>query len=296
LARSILSTIAADVRAATVYQTQDTSSVAQLAASAASFDVDELDASGPFSGGAAGTAGASSSAGSSSTAATSSGTSLGGDESTTALAPGLNGTLQELILDVMRLPRLDELFPAIAGEPGAMPAQAVNVPRPSDVKTIRYFLRQGNAVAASDAATTSLAPDAQLAIGGLVRQTIDRAVRDMAEQSGNTALLESGQVLVAPEVVHVEFRYFDGTAAVDEWIMTERQTMPPAIEVRIWLADRDAVNSPAATYGAAAGSLEGAHMYSETTALPMSQSTGPSATSTDTSDATSSASTTEGEN
>jgi hypothetical protein len=286
LARSILSTIAADIRAASVYQTQDTSAVSQLAASAAAFDVDEIDQSGTFTGGSPATAGGSSAAGTGGSTSddagmSSGGTATGGDESTLALAPGLNGTFQELILDVTRLPRLDELFPAVPQQPGAA-FTAVSVARPSDVKTVRYLLRPGSAVAASDAATTSLVPAAQLQVGGLVRQTIDRAARDMAEQSGNTAVLESGQVLVAPEVVHVEFRYFDGVAAVDEWIMRERQAMPRAIEVRIWLADPNTAALSPSTSGTLAGPPDNAHMFSQTVELPLSQTTAASASGTQT--------------
>jgi type II secretory pathway component PulJ len=259
LARSILSMIAADIRAANVYQTQDTSGVAQLAASSADV-VAGIDDAGTFNPSAFSTgAGVGSSAESSA------------DESSSTLAPGLNGTLQELIVDVSRLPRFDELFPATQQQPGATTAAAVNVPRPSDLKTVRYFLRQGDTLEASDAATTSLAPDAQLQVGGLVRQTIDRAVRDLAEQSGNTAVLNGGQVLVAPEVVHIEFRYFDGAAAVEAWDMQELQTMPRAVEVRIWLADANEVDTVSTTYNTGGSIPDSSHMYSQTVDLPLSQ-------------------------
>ena len=59
--------------------------------------------------------------------------------------------------------------------------------------------------------------------GGFVRQEIPRNMRVWAEQSGNTAVLDSGQALLAPEVVHVEFSYFDGTQVVQNWDMRERQ-------------------------------------------------------------------------
>ena len=49
LARNVLAMIAADIRATTVYQTQDISAIAQLAASTASINVDDIDKSGAFS-------------------------------------------------------------------------------------------------------------------------------------------------------------------------------------------------------------------------------------------------------
>jgi hypothetical protein len=201
------------------------------------------------------------------------------------LAPGLNGTLEELVLDVARLPRLDELSPPIPQPPTAAAtlASAMDLPRPSDVKTIRYAIREGAVIDPSDLATTSLAPDDQRRAGGLVRQTIDRAVRQMAEETGDSALLESGQVLLAPEVVQIQFRYFDGITAVEEWNMQERRTMPTAIEVRIWLAPQnadDATNDPTSRTISAAGlrtPLAGAHMYSQSIELPLAQSGGTSA-------------------
>jgi hypothetical protein len=278
LARSILSMIAADIRATTLYQTQDISAIEQLAANAASFDVDEIDQAGTFTGGATTASGATSG-----TAGSTDGTQLGVNDSSTTLAPGLNGTLEELILDVTRLPRLDELYPAVAAQPGAAGMAAAAAPRPSDLKTVRYLMRQGSVVEASDVATTSLVGDAQLQIGGLVRQTLDRAARDMAEQSSNSALLDTGQVLVAPEVVRVEFRYFDGTVATEGWDMRELQALPQAVEVRIWLGDSNSATLSTANYGATAGALNGTRMYSQTVYLPMadSSSAGSGSTATD---------------
>lgn len=265
LARSVLAMIAEDVRATTIYQPQDISGLSQLASQNASFDVDDIDASGAFTGSAVGTGGSSSGSSSSSSSGSSS-TSVT-SEDTSTLAPGLNGTFQELILDVSRLPRMAELFPAVPGRPTAMSAAT---PRPSDVKTVRYFIRPGEQIAPEDRAAMALSPDAQARAGGLVRQTIDRSTRVMAERTANQALLETGVDLVASEVVRIEFRYFDGTAAVDAWDMREQGALPPAIEVRIWFAD-DSATANGAQYAASAGNLSNARMYSRTIELPLYQ-------------------------
>lgn len=267
LARSILATIAADVRATTVYQTQDISTVEQLAQSAKVFDPDAIDEQGTFQdSGLEGTITPDS--------PPSSDTTGGMQSDTTTLAPGLNGLLNELMLDVARLPRLDELFPAMPQQPlaTAAAATAANVTRPSDIKMVRYFMRQGTAVDPSDAAATALAPAAQQAVGGLVRQTVDRAVRQMAEQAGDAQLLESGQVLLAPEVTQIQFRYFDGTTAVDTWNMQERSKMPTAIDVRIWIAP-DGVETESSDIPVEP------RMYSQTIDLPLAQAAGTSASS-----------------
>ena len=285
LARSILATIATDVRATTTYQTQDVSAIARLAAGSAKFDVSDFDSSEPFQGssfGAPGTTGSANSVGIASStysgSATSDGSSSDGTETASTAVPGLNGLVNELMLDVARLPRLDELFPTAPTQTSSVAAAtaAANVPRPSDLKTVRYFIRQGTAIDSSDVAATALgSPEAQLGVGGLVRQTIDRAVRQTAELAGNSQLLDSGQTLLAPEVTQIQFRYFDGTSAYDAWNMQERTTMPTAVEIRIWLdpagvgVNQSYVTTPATND----------HMYFETIALPLAQSTDSSSTS-----------------
>ncbi len=286
LARSILATIAADVRAATPYQTQDISTVAQLAVSAAAFNVDDIDSAAAFSAGALGSssgtgAGTTSSAASDQSSSTSTGLSTDGALSTTALVPGLNGLLNELMLDVARLPRLDELFPTTPQSTLSNSANAAraNLSRPSDMKTVRFFIRQGNTIDPSDASATGLASAAQQVVGGLVRQTVDRSVRQMAEQAGNSQLLESGQVLLAPEVTQIQFRYFDGTTAVESWNMQERSSMPTAIEVRIWLMSQ-ALSEQQQSSSAASSRLSQTRMYSQTIDLPLAQVAGATTAST----------------
>ncbi len=283
LARSILATIAADVRATTIYQTQDTSSVAQLAMASAAFDPDSINEAGVFAGSALGQPGTTGTTGTTGTAnmlseaaAASSSTSSGlssddNQSSTTTMSPGLNGLVSELLLDVARLPRLDELFPTVPQQSSTTAAAAVaNVARPSDLKLVRYFIRQGTAIDPSDPAATMLSPEAQLGVGGLVRQTIDRAIRQMAEQAGNSQLLNSGQALLAPEVTRIQFIYFDRTTAVDTWDMQERSSMPTAVEVQIWISP-DAVEAQSSAVPATA------RMYSQTIDLPLAQAAGASA-------------------
>ena len=102
----------------------------------------------------------------------------------------------------------------------------------------------------------------------------------MAEKAGNSQLLDSGQVLLAPEVTQIQFVYFDGTAIYDTWDMRERGNMPTAIEVRIWI-------SPPAVE-AETGPPAEPHMYSQTIDLPLAQATGQGASSSSSSSSSSS--------
>ena len=104
--------------------------------------------------------------------------------------------------------------------------------------------------------------------GGLVRQEIPRSARLWAEQSGNSAVLESGQTLIASEVVHIEFRYFDGTQVLDVWDMVEKNCLPVAIEISLWIAPLDAAETPVAGQYDATGLANNAREYRQTVYLP----------------------------
>jgi hypothetical protein len=296
LARSILSMVADDLRASAIYQPQDVSSVASLMASSAAFDVDSIDeardaaSSGGGLGGPGGTGGVGgpSAVGTSGgvSGAASAGTSSGDSATADASAAdsdmplGLSGSIGELYVDAARLPRGDELFGTLTGYTNApMVASAGNIvaatgsswgstPSPSDLKTIRYYVREGDRSDASGLAATSLAPEKQVNAGGLVRQEIPRAARLYAEQTGGSTVTQSGQVLIAPEVLQIQFRYYDGEQIVDTWDMAEEQALPLAVEVTIWLAPANKAGD--GTYDPQA-LLSMAREYRQTVFLPMAE-------------------------
>ncbi|MEX2309555.1 MAG: hypothetical protein WD738_18280 [Pirellulales bacterium] len=307
LARSILAMIADDIRATSIYKPQDTSAIAELIARSASDDDDSNDSgdsgndegrdesgdgsSADSAGGATGSIGGS---GSSPGNASSGSSPMSGDgeEFDGTMPLGLSGTLNELYLDVTRLPRREELFSTVTGytnaplpmqtgsmSPGVTAALPAGAVLPSDLKTVRYFFRQGEQVDPASVADFSNAPSPNSsparggasAAGGLVRQEIPRRMRVFAEQSGNSALLEEGQVLIAPEVVHLEFRYYNGQQVTDVWDMQEEQSLPMAIEVRIWLASADSSETADAPQFDRANLISTAREYRQTVYLPMSE-------------------------
>jgi len=288
LARSVLAMIADDIRATTIYKPQDTSAIARLMASSTSFDVDSVDEERPSSTGSPGTStsvgGAMSSFGGGGSGSSQGSSSMsGGDTETEESMPlGLNGSMSELYIDATRLPRRDELFSTLTGYTNApMPvpsggAAAGAAPPglpPTDLKTIRYFIRPGEQVAAGSVAATSLSPELEARAGGLVRQETPRRMRVWAEQLGDSAILESGQKLIAPEVVHLEFRYYDGEQIVDVWDMREAEALPRAIEVRIWLATSNANQTAGSSTYSGTSLSEFAREYRQTVFLPMSDLT-----------------------
>jgi hypothetical protein len=291
LARSVLAMIADDLRATTIYKPQDTSAIATLISSSGSFDVDSIDdpeggdngGGGGGGGGGSGRAGGAGAAGVAGAAgSTTGGSTAGGSGASTSMSAedltmplGLNATLSELYVDVEHPPSMEELFRTNSGYtntnlPTATAGPTVAPMRPSNVKTVRYFIRPGQQLAAGSPAITSLSEADQMAIGGLMRQSIDRPMRVFAEMSGNQAVLDSGQSLIAPEVVHIEFRFFDGTQILDYWDTKERGALPPAIEVRIWIADPNYDGGAASSSMGVAGLPPGAREYRQIVHLPMS--------------------------
>jgi prepilin-type N-terminal cleavage/methylation domain-containing protein len=291
LARSILSMFADDIRATTVYKPQDTSAIAQLMAKTAKFDVDDIDKAAAASGGvgkASAITSISGGVGSLSSAAALGGSGASGtpagstddSDTDTTLPLGINGKIEELYVDATRLPKQEEIFGTTTGYTNAQSPNAqsgstsgsssTGVPA-SDLKTVHYFIRPGEAVDAGSASVTSLDPTAQARIGGLVRQEIPRAMRNFAEKNGGSNVLDSNAVLLAPEVVRMEVRFFDGSTTADNWDMKEKKSLPLAVEVCIWLRSPNATNEPIASTYDAATLAETTHEYRQVVYVPMAQ-------------------------
>ncbi len=290
IARSVLAMIADDIRATTIYQPQNTSAIAQLMASNAAFDVDSIDKAKsaglgtPGGTGGVGGVGASStvaSIASSSTSQTSTGNSSSNSSETDNTLPlGVNGSLDELYVDPARLPKQEELFttttgytnaPSPTADGAAGGSTSSGVAPPTDLKNVHYFVRPGDAVEPGSAGSTSLDPAAQLRAGGLVRQEIPRAARLFAEQNGGSDVLDSGEVLIAPEVVHIEFRYFDGSQITDTWDMKEQKALPVAIEVCVWVRSSAAADQPITSTFDASALASSSREYRQRVYLPMAQ-------------------------
>lgn len=287
LARSILSMIAEDIRTTSIYKPQDTSSVSQLMAktAAASFDVDSVDKASELVGASkTGSTSSGTASTGSSTASTGSSSSTGGStdqsENDATLPLGISGSATELYVDSTRLPRQEELFstgttgysnaqsPGAGGGLGSTSSISGGVPA-TDVKTVHYYIRPGEAVEAGSASVTSLDPNSQARVGGLVRQEIPRAMRNFAETSGGSDVLESNAVLLAPEVVQMQLRYFDGSQTVDTWDMKTLKSLPLAIEVRIWLRSPNAIAEAIDPNMDPAALASTTHEYRQVVSVPM---------------------------
>lgn len=134
------------------------------------------------------------------------------------------GSASQVTIDISRLPRIDQYNAFMLG---LMEPQSA---RPSDVKSVSYFLSDSPPIDA----TTDFDPQAAQ-VGGLYRRQIDRAVASYRGETEAPTVPDEYCKLVAPEVVALTFRYFDGTDWLTEWDSDEQQFFPVAIEIALTL-------------------------------------------------------------
>jgi type II secretory pathway pseudopilin PulG len=147
--------------------------------------------------------------------------------------PGLYGEIDWLQVDVLRLPRLDQYYQAEEYYETGQSSELTVPDVLSAVKTVTYYLLapgQGNMVT-SDEGTEEQT--------GLVRREMDRAVTAWADEQGqlDQTLLETAPI--APEVVAIEFLYFDGTEWVESWDSEELGGLPVAVQISLAFAPAD---------------------------------------------------------
>ena len=144
-------------------------------------------------------------------------------EEEVSFRPTMLGSSNVLMIDISRLPRLDQYNPLVA-------TAEDEVQSPSDIKSLSYFvsLSEGGVESAIEFQPNK-------APGGLYRREIDRAV---AEYRGETDLMlapDEFTRLIANEVVDISFQYFDGEEWQSEWDSIENGGFPVAIEVNIMI-------------------------------------------------------------
>lgn len=152
--------------------------------------------------------------------------------------PTLIGTEEILMIDISRLPRIDEYNPLVA--------MRTDPQLPSDVKAVTYFIGEPNQQTGSTG-RNSLFTDEVAALGGLYRRQIDRAVAAFAGEEDAVSNVDDYTELLAPEIAQIRFRYFDGTDWQSTWNSVDSDGFPMAIEVVV-VIDPERVNSDAADY------------------------------------------------
>lgn len=249
LARSLLSMIADDIRAVVLAQEYDESVLqAMMGASAMGASASSATGGGTPAGTSSGTGASTGSVTGSTTAGTGSAASEEASEQI-ILPPGIYGSRFQLMVDVSRIPRTNEY-----NMNAVMPGGLADVP--GDVKSVTYLMQSANPLGVQDSMLQVSSTASTLASnGGLIRRSLDRLVLRYAEQNAMANQLMTSGDLVAPEVVALEFAYYDGTQWVYDWDSSV-QGLPWLIQINM------ALQSPA---GAELNPLNGAITLSSLT-------------------------------
>jgi hypothetical protein len=179
------------------------------------------------------------------------------DENLVSFRPILLGTSSELMMDISRIPRLDQYSPLIASV--ASLAQS-----PSDIKSIAYYFSESEGGIKSDIEFDTAAK------GGLYRREIDRAVASFAGEERAITAPDSYSKLVSPEVAEIEFRYFDGSDWKTSWNSQDAGGFPLAIEITI-VIDPARTSRNNLTYSYSGFDKDSMEMYRTVVHLPMSE-------------------------
>lgn len=192
----------------------------------------------------------------------------------TSLEPGIYGNQFSLIVDVSRIPRPDEYVLQTATLTDSFLTDV-----PGDMKTVTYYVQQPTSMGVADSMTqfaTSNDPTAGYA-AGLVRRQLDRGVTAYAEEMGDTQRLQQTGDLLAPEVVALEFAYFDGVEWLFEWD-SSTQSLPWLVEITLAMQSASASEANQLSPGLSISSLSyedrqayGVEVYQLIVAIPGAQ-------------------------
>ena len=255
LARAILSKIADDVRSSVRYEPFDASGMMKINTSSSSSSGSQSGQSSTSTSGtgnssssgkssSSGNSGANSSTsgtassqssnssgGSSSNTSSSNSSSSSSDQSSSSSTPavvsttitGLVGDDSGLQIDLGRIPRLDEY----------VAAQSQSSAPVTDVRRVMYYL----ANSASSIVSTSGAGSSATSGTGLIRSEANHATAQYTADTGGDSTSTANGSVVAPEVLALEFSYFDGSEWVSAWDTTTYNGLPQLIKISIALAD-----------------------------------------------------------
>lgn len=141
------------------------------------------------------------------------------DEEAVSFRPTLIGTTNAIMLDISRLPRLDQYNPLLE-KPSAVESTI------SDIKTVSYFFSsdQGGYDPRVSRRESEIA-------GGMYRREIDRAVANFRGDETLQLVPDDFAELVASEVAELRFKYFNGSDWADEWDSETEGGFPTAVEI-----------------------------------------------------------------
>lgn len=155
------------------------------------------------------------------------------EESAGVTSVGLIGDSIKLVLHVSR-PSRDLEYESIQSGTGLHA-------RTSDLQSITYFLADPNSSGMEGevgraAAPGGLGDSRSQQPQGLARLVGDEFAVNFADTESNTSMLASSAKIIAPEVVSIDFQYFDGLSWQASWDSIAMGRLPNAVAVTIGLA------------------------------------------------------------
>jgi len=161
-------------------------------------------------------------------------------EDSASLVLGIYGTAKEIRIDrsaAWRWERItrDEEDPVDGATSEEMP------------QTIRYFLNEGDTVSVDDFAAEGIPEeDSLLSYAGLSREQMSTAAwisQLETKETESTEAITEGAQLLAPEVLDIEFAYYDGEKLLDDWDSAVQDSLPQAVEITLKLTEERLVDS-----------------------------------------------------
>jgi hypothetical protein len=135
---------------------------------------------------------------------------------------GLVGDDSGLQIDLGRIPRLDEY----------VAAQSQSSAPVTDVRRVMYYLANSASIVSTTGAGSSATSGT-----GLIRSEANHATAQYSADTGGDSTSTANGSVVAPEVLALEFSYFDGSEWVSTWDTTTYNGLPQLIKISIALAD-----------------------------------------------------------
>jgi hypothetical protein len=126
---------------------------------------------------------------------------------------------------------------------------------------------------------------------GLLRGEADGAIARYSSENGGTSLLDQASETLAPEVVALQFSYYDGTQWLTEWDSDSQGGLPTVVEIAVALLDPSQPPPVQAfSFATPAAQQSGYLVYRQLVHLPMASPASGESTSTDESSSSSSSS------
>ena len=157
------------------------------------------------------------------------------DEEEVSFRPTMLGTSNAIMIDISRLPRLDQYNPLLE-KPSATESTI------SDIKSIAYFFS-----AQKGGYDPNVVRRENEITGGMYRREIDRAVANFRGDESLQIRPDEFAELVASEVAEIGFKYFDGDNWVNQWNSEEEGGFPTAIEISL-IVDPRRTSASSTTY------------------------------------------------